>query len=160
MPTSSDQRTLKAWQVYLDNYASLLVAKLREAMQLEGKATEWHTKARAAWESWNIPSAADASVTNAHEAKELGCLIDGWAGTLGTTVQRRLDAIAIALFFIVVENPHRMWLALGAGRWNLILQFRRRLSSVFYAFGRTISQWQSCRHFPYLWLWNSLQSYV
>ena len=105
-------------------------------------------KAKLAWESWNIPSASDKSVTNAYYAKELGCYIDGMAGTLGTTVQRRLDAIAIALFLIAVENPHRMWLALGSGRWSFILQFRRPSSGVLYAVWRAICQWENCRHLP------------
>ena len=148
MPSSADQRTQKAWQVYLDNYASFLIALLREAEKLEGQASDWHKAARASWEAWNIPSAADKSVANAFEAKELGCFVDGYAGTLGTTIQRRLDAIAIALFLICVRNPHRMWLALGAGRWNFILQFRRVLSCSFYAVWRAITQWEKCHFLP------------
>ena len=148
MPTSPDQRTLRAWQVYLDNYASFLITRLREAQKLEGQASDWHTAAREIWEQWNIPSAADKSVTNAYEAKELGCFVDGLAGTLGATVQRGLDAVAIALFLICVRNPHRMWLALGAGRWNFILQFRRTLSCIFYALWRGITQWEDCRYLP------------
>ena len=62
---------------------------------------------------------------NAYDAKELGCFVDGRAGTLGTTVQRRLDVIAISSFLIAARNPHRIWLALGAGRWNFVLQLRR-----------------------------------
>ena len=72
----------------------------------------------------------------------MGCFVDGWNGTLGTTVQRRLDAIAIALFFIAVRNPHRMWSALGAG------QFRCPLTCVFFALWRAISQWENCRYLP------------
>ena len=78
-------------------------------------------KTRESWEAWNIPSAKDKSVPTAFEAKELGCFVDGWAGTVGTTVQRRLDAIALAIFLVVVREPHRTWLAVGAGRWNFIL---------------------------------------
>ena len=37
MPSSSDQRTQRAWQVYLDNYASLGVHKREEAERLQGK---------------------------------------------------------------------------------------------------------------------------
>ena len=74
MPSSSDQRTLEAWQVYLDSFASLLIVLLKDAEKFEGQASDWHKKARAAWEAWNIPSAADKSVANAYEAKELGCL--------------------------------------------------------------------------------------
>ena len=40
LPTSSDQRTQKAWQVYLDNYASFLVAKFQDADALGKKASE------------------------------------------------------------------------------------------------------------------------
>ena len=148
MPTSADQRTLKAWQVYLDNYASVMIVKLREAAKLEGQASEWHTKTRAVWEAWNIPSATDKSVANAYQAKELGCFVGGQAGTIGTTVQRRLDAIAIGLFLISARNPHKMWLALGAGRWSFILQFRRALSSTFYKVWRAITQWENCQHLP------------
>ena len=108
----------------MDNYASFIIARLIEAQKLEGQASDWHQAARDVWDMWNIPSAADKSVKNAYEAKELGWLIDGKAGTLGTTVQRRLDAIAIALFLIRAQNPHRMRLALGAGRWNFVFQFR------------------------------------
>ena len=86
MPTSKDQRTEKAWQVYLDNYASFVIENIREAFKKEGQASEWHRKARQAWEAWNRPSAADKSVANAFEAKELSCFVDGWNGTLGTTI--------------------------------------------------------------------------
>ena len=125
LPASADQRTQAAWQVYLDNYASFLIARIRRAQELEGKASQWHRSARAAWEAWNIPSAQDKSVANAYTAQELGCYVDGWNGTLGTTAQRRLDAIALSLFILSSPNPHRMWLAITAGRWNFILQFRR-----------------------------------
>ena len=81
MPTSKDQRSKKAWQVYLDNYASFIIERLRAAQKLEGQASEWHQAARDIWEAWNIPSAADKSVANAYEAKELGCYIGGRAGT-------------------------------------------------------------------------------
>ena len=84
----------------MDNHASFVIARIREAEQLEGKASDWHNKARAAWEMWNIPSATDKSVANAFTAKELGCFIDGRAGTLGTTTQRRLDAIALTLHLV------------------------------------------------------------
>ena len=105
-PTSDDQRTLRAWQVYLDNYASFLVATIREAQKIEGKASEWHLKARQAWDALNIPSAKDKSVANAYQAQELGCYVDGWNGTLGTTTHRRLDAIALSLFLISTPQPH------------------------------------------------------
>ena len=101
-----------------------------------------------AWEAWNIPSAADKSVTNAYEAKELGCYVDGRAGTLGTTTQRRLDAIALSLFLISCKSPHQLWLAVVAGRWNYCLQFRRALSSVFYLVWQAISGWRNCRYLP------------
>ena len=148
MPPSEDQRTLRGWQVYLDNYASFIIARIREAEAMEGQASEWHAKARAAWEMWNIPSATDKSVANAFTAKELGCHIDGRAGTLGTTVQRRLDAIALTLFLVSCRNPHRMWLAVASGRWSFIFQFRRAASSCFHLVWRAISEWKNCRRLP------------
>ena len=148
MPTSKDQRTDRARRVYVYNYASLSIEKIREALKKEGQASEWHRKARQAWEAWKPPSAADKSVANAFEAKELGCFVDGWNGTLGTTIQRRLDAIAIALFMICIPRPHRIWLALAAGRLNFILQFRRCLSNNFYEVWRFITNWENCRYLP------------
>lgn len=148
MPSSSDQRTLEAWQAYLDNFASVLILLLKDAEKVEGTASDWHKKARAAWEAWNIPSAADKSVANAYEARELGCFVDGRAGTLGTTVQRRLDAIALSLFLMAVRKPHRTWLAVGGGRWNFILQFRRALSGVFFGAWRATSQREDSRSLP------------
>ena len=148
MPTSQDQRTLKGWQAYLDNFASFIVVLMRDAAKFEGVASEWHTKARKAWEAWNIPSAQDKSVANSFEAKELGCFVDGRRGSLGTTTQRRLDAIALSLFLISARNPHRMWLAVTAGRWNFCFQFRRALSSTFYLVWRGIAEWKNCRYLP------------
>ena len=130
MPTSKDQRSMKGWQVYLDNFASFIILLMRDAAKIEGEASEWHTRARQAWEAWNIPSAQDKSVANAYEAKELGCFVNGKIGSLGTTTQRRLDAIALSLFLISVRNPHRMWLAVTAGRWNFCFQFRMRLAAL------------------------------
>ena len=79
LPISEEQRARKAWQVYLDNYASYLVVKMKEAEKMEGMASDWHLKARKTWEAWNIPSAADKSIANAFTAKELGCFVDGLA---------------------------------------------------------------------------------
>ena len=66
MPASTDQWTLTGWQVYLDNFASFLIVLTREAQQWEGTASEFLDRARKAWAAWNIPSAADKSVTSVH----------------------------------------------------------------------------------------------
>ena len=84
-------------------------------------------------------------MANSFTAQELGCFVDGRAGTLGTTTQRRLDAIALSLFLISSDNPHRMWLAVAAGRWNFVFQFRRALSCVFLEVWQTISHWHNQR---------------
>ena len=104
--------------------------------------------ARSTWEKWNIPSAKDKSVASSLHAKELVCEIDGERWTLGPTCKHRLDAIAMSLYFIGTDQPHRMWLAVVAGRWNFCFQFRRPVISIFFQVWRAISEWQSCRRLP------------
>ena len=82
----------------------------------------WHEAARAAWEAWSIPSAADKSVSSSVNATELGCEIDGKRGVLGATRDRRLQVIAMTLHLIGADRPHRLWLAICAGRWNFCFQ--------------------------------------
>ena len=106
---------MKAWQLYLDNCASYGVIKREVAEKLEGKVFDWHRQARAAWEAYDTPSAADKSVANAYEAKELGAKIEGKDATLATTVQRRLGGLALSIYISAVVRPHRMWLAVDAG---------------------------------------------
>ena len=116
LPTGPDQRMQKAWQVYLDNLALYRVEKWAGLGELEGAVTEWHHAARAAGDYWQIPSAADKSVKSAPRAKELGCYFDGLAGLLGAEIQRGLTTFGLSLYLMAVRNPHRLWLALVAGR--------------------------------------------
>ena len=126
----SEQRLIEGWQVYLDNFAALSVTSRSNLKKAQGQLSQWHALARSTWEKWNIPSAKDKSVASSLHAKELGCEIDGERGTLGPTCKRRLDAIMMSLFIISSDQPHRMWLAVVAERWNFCFQFRRPVSSV------------------------------
>ena len=118
LPTTEDQRLAAAWQVYFDNLAMVEVEAMKNLPLLEGAMSDWHQAARSAWEKWGIPSAKDKSVAQNLKAKELGCFIDGDHGLLGTDTGRRVSVIMVTLFLIGCPNPHRLWLALVAGRWN------------------------------------------
>ena len=132
----------------MDNFFALEVHKSRSVQKALGQLSKWHKAARECWAAHNIPSARDKSVASSLEAKELGCLIDGFRGTLSTTVQRRLDAISLTFLLIGAPHPHRMWLAVCAGQWNFIFQFRRALSCLFFDVWRGIAEWRSCRVLP------------
>ena len=147
LPTSHDQRLREAWQVYLDNYASVHVEP-RYRKRVEGEANAWHTAARNAWERWNIPASREKSLSLSLVAKELGCYTDGEVGTLGTTVERRLHTIAFSFFLIGSRNPHRIWLAMCGGHWNFCMQFRRATASTFSSLWTAIAHWQDCGSLP------------
>ena len=54
-------------------------------MKAQDHVHRWHEAASAAREAWNIPSAADKSVSSSVKATELGCEIDGKCGVLEAT---------------------------------------------------------------------------
>ena len=143
IPTEADHLLPRAWQVYLDNFASLTVVQRERLERAQCEIERRHKAARAAWESWAIPSAADKSVSNALVATELGCESLGVVGTLGTTRNRWLQGIAMILHLIGCRSPHRLWLATGAGSWNFIFQFRRPAFCVFSKTWQLISGWET-----------------
>ena len=100
MPTSQSKRSVAAWQVYLDNYASWSVTPRHPWTKADKDLAEWHRAARECWARWNIPSAQDKSLSQCCTAKELGCYTDRDRGSLGTTINRRLSAILVSLFII------------------------------------------------------------
>ena len=55
----------------------------------------------------------------------------------------------MTIFLVGCDNPHRMWLAVTAGHWNLCFRFRRRVSSCFYWVWRAIATCRNCRHFQF-----------
>ena len=116
LPTVADQRLAAAWQVYLDNLAMVEVEMKKNLPQLEGAMSDWHQAAALAWDKWGIPSAKNKCVAQNLQAKDLGCFIDGDNGLLGIDTGRRLIVIMVTLFLIGPPNPHRLWLALVAGR--------------------------------------------
>ena len=144
LPMGPDQRFDRGWQVYLDNFAGLSVVKARHLEGAQREIDRWHAATREAWKVHSIPSAADKSVSNSLQATELGCEVLGRRGTLGTIPQRRLAAIAMSLHLIGARNPHRMWLAMDAGCWNFIFQFRRQAACTYSAVWRLISHWKNC----------------
>ena len=148
LPTEADQRLHAAWQVYLDNYASVHIRDRQTIARATREINAWHKATRQAWLSWGIPSATDKSVSESLRTKELGCLIDGDRGALGTTASRRLMAIGLSLFLITCWAPHRIWLATGCGRWNFCFQFRRATSCVFFEVWQFIARWQDCSYLP------------
>ena len=148
LPTDADQRLYAAWQVYLDNYASVHIRDRQSIARATREINAWHQATRHAWLAWGIPSAADKSVSESLRTKELGCLIDGDRGALGTTASRRLMAIGLSLFLITCWAPHRIWLATGCGRWNFCFQFRRATSCVFFEVWQFIARWQDCSYLP------------
>ena len=83
--------------------------------------------------------ALDGPALGADDA-ELGCEIDGRAGVIGSTIQRRLDASGLTFFLVSCDFPHRIWLAVTSGRWNFILQFRRPASSTLLEGSRTVAE--------------------
>ena len=119
-------------------------AQKLEAAQQE--VDRWHAAARAAWEHLHIPSAADKSVSNALVATEMGAESRGHVGTLATTRERRLAAVALSCHLIGCPRPHRMWLATGAGCWNFIFQFRRPASCVFSSVWDCVARWEDKGH--------------
>ena len=47
----------------------------------------------------------------------------------------------MTLHLIGADRPHRLWLAICAGRWNFCFQFRRAASGTFAEVWRTIGHW-------------------
>ena len=148
MPGDAQGRVTAGWQVYLDNFATMSVHKRSELERQAGLLHEWHKAARDAWKFWKIPSAEDKSLAFSTIATELGCEFRGERGTIGTTRQRRLEAIGLALFVVSQPSPHLTWLAMVAGRWSFCFQFRRAVSSVFAQTWSFIANWKSCRFLP------------
>ena len=148
MPSSHDQRSVAAWQVYLDNFASWAVVPRHLWTKAETELSSWHRAARECWLRWNIPSAQDKSLSQDCHAKDLGCYSNGDRGTLGSTVDRRLTTAGISLYVIGADRPHRMWLASATGCWNFVFQFRRPTSCVLFQTWRAISHWVNCRTLP------------
>lgn len=115
---------------------------------MEGQISAWHRRAETAWEKHSLPSANDRLVVNVYEAKKLGARIDGDEGTLATTIQRQLDALALSMYSSAVPRPHRMWLDVSAQMWNFVLQFRRPASCCLYKTWQTIGRWRNCGDLP------------
>ena len=117
----------KLWHLYLDDSTFLEWLDVQAVLPLDQKqatTSDFQQALQRIYQDWEIPWSHDKSLSRQSCAVRLGAELDGDAGLLGVSMEKRLELFELAFFLLSQDKVARKGVQIFLGKAVHILQFR------------------------------------
>ena len=139
LPAHGVEGCSQLWHLCLDD--STFLQWFREDSTPENIAisTSLQSALRGTYVEHNIPFAQDKSLEEEDRAIRLGVELDGKRGSLGLSVEKRLEIFQLSMYLLIQEQVSRKAVQVLLGKLSHAIQFRRPIFAVIQGLWRRVT---------------------